>query len=64
MEGRDLGSVVERRPDGSLVVEVPCANRDAFRSWLLGWGADAEVLGPPDVRAEVVEWLRAMAGRS
>lgn len=61
---RDLGSVVERRPDGSLVVEVPCANRDAFRSWLLGWGADAEVLGPPDVRAEVVEWLRAMAGRS
>lgn len=61
---RELGSVVDRRPDGSIVVEVPCANRDAFRSWLLGWGADAEVLGPPDVRADFIGWLRAMADRS
>ncbi|MFZ9628758.1 MAG: helix-turn-helix transcriptional regulator [Ilumatobacteraceae bacterium] len=59
----ELGSVVEQRPDGSIVVEVPCANRDAFRSWLFGWGTDAEVLGPPDVRADVVAWLQAMAGQ-
>lgn len=61
---RDLGRVIERRGDGSVVVEVPCANLDAFRSWLFGWGTDAEVLGPAEVRADVVGWLRSMAGRS
>lgn len=54
------GTVVERRDDGSVVVSVPCANLDAFRSWLFGWGVDAEVLAPADVRAHVVQWLRAM----
>lgn len=58
----ELGSTIEQRPDGSIVVEVPCANRDAFRSWLFGWGTDAEVLGPPEVRADVIAWLRAVAG--
>lgn len=59
---RELGTVVERRADGSMVVEVPCANRDAFRSWLFGWGTDAIVLGPPEVRDDVVTWLRSMVG--
>ena len=40
----------------------PCTNLDAFRSWVLGLGAHAEVLGPPAVRAAVVDWLRALAG--
>jgi predicted DNA-binding transcriptional regulator YafY len=61
----ELGSdaVVERRPAGDVVVQVPCANLDAFRSWLFGLGLHAEVLGPPEVRADVVGWLQAMAGR-
>lgn len=42
-------------------VEVPCRNRVAFRSWVLGLGADAEVLAPAEVRAEIIEWLRAVA---
>jgi proteasome accessory factor B len=50
-------SVVEQRDGGSIVVAVPFANRWAFRSWLLGLLDDAEVLSPPDMRAEVVEWL-------
>jgi predicted DNA-binding transcriptional regulator YafY len=41
-------------------VEVPCANVDAFRSWLFGLGSHAEVLSPQDVRAAVVQWLRDM----
>lgn len=50
------------RPDGDgVVVDVPATNRDAFRSWLFGWGEGAEVLGPPELRAEVLEWLRALA---
>lgn len=42
-------------------VEVPCRNRAAFRSWVLGLGADAEVRAPSEVRTEIIEWLRAMA---
>lgn len=55
-------AVVHRHDDGSVEVEVPCANVDAFRSWLFGLGVHAEVLGPPAVRAAVVAWLRDMAG--
>ncbi len=60
----DLGSeaVLARHEDGSVDVEVPCANLDAFRSWLFGLGLQAEVLGPAEVRADVVQWLRSMAG--
>jgi predicted DNA-binding transcriptional regulator YafY len=58
----DLGpdTVVARGADGSVEVEVPCANVDAFRSWLFGLGSHAEVLSPQDVRAAVVQWLRDM----
>src|SRR5580765_724094 len=60
---RELGaaSVRETLPDGAVVVRVPCVNRWAFRSWVLGLLDHAEVVGPPDVRAEVVAWLGAFA---
>jgi proteasome accessory factor B len=60
---RELGaaSVNETQPDGSVVVRVSCLNRWAFRSWVLGLLDHAEVIGPPDVRAEVVGWLEAFA---
>jgi proteasome accessory factor B len=45
---------------GSIEVTVPCTNLDAFRSWVLGLGRHAEVLEPPDIRAHVVDWLRAV----
>ncbi len=56
---RELGSarVVSRHRDGSIDVTVPCANVPAFRSWVLGHLEHAVVLGPPDVRRHVVEWL-------
>lgn len=59
---RELGesAVRERRDDGSIVFAVPCANRWAFRSWLLGFMEHAEVLAPQDVRAEIVDWLQAI----
>ena len=37
-----------------------CTNRGAFRSWVLGLGTDVEVLGPPEVRADLVAWLQAL----
>jgi predicted DNA-binding transcriptional regulator YafY len=55
-------AVVQRHDDGSVEVSVPCANPDAFRSWLFGLGEHGEVLAPPEVRASVVRWLRAMVG--
>ncbi|RLE23854.1 MAG: hypothetical protein DRJ50_05530 [Actinobacteria bacterium] len=60
---RELGSerVVERRPDGAIVVRVPASNLDAFRSWLLGLLDHAVVLEPPEVRTHVVDWLADIA---
>jgi proteasome accessory factor B len=59
---RELGPerVVARRRGGAVEVEVPCANVPAFRSWVLGLLDHAEVLGPPAVRADVVDWLTGM----
>ena len=56
-------SVVERREDGAVVVEVPVTNRDAFRSFVLGYLDHAEVLGPPELRDELVEWLEGLCRR-
>jgi proteasome accessory factor B len=60
---RSGGDLIERRLDGSVVVEVPCVNRAAFRSWLFDLGEEAEVLEPDDVRDEMIGWLRALAER-
>jgi predicted DNA-binding transcriptional regulator YafY len=54
-------SIVRRLADGGVEVSVPCANIDAFRSWLFGWGMHAEVIAPPAVREGLRQWLRTMA---
>lgn len=55
------GAVRERGEDGSVVLEVEVTNRPAFRSFVLGFLDHAEVLGPPDLRDEVVAWLQRLA---
>jgi predicted DNA-binding transcriptional regulator YafY len=59
----DLGedAVAERREDGSVVVKLAVVNREAFRSFVLGLLEHAEVLDPPALRADLVDWLHAMA---
>jgi len=54
-------AVVERGEDGSTVVTVRVTSRAAFRSFVLGLLDHAEVLGPPELRADMVAWLRALA---
>ncbi len=49
------------RPDGSVVLAVRVTNRDAFRSFVLGFLDHAEVLGPPELRADMVGWLEGLA---
>lgn len=50
-------AVEERRPDGSVVLAVGVTNREAFRSFVLGFLDHAEILDPPELRADMVDWL-------
>jgi predicted DNA-binding transcriptional regulator YafY len=49
-------------PEGSVDVEVTITNRVAFRSFVLDFLDSAELIGPPDVRAELVSWLERTSG--
>ena len=58
----ELGdAVIESDDADGLVARVAVTNRDGFRSWILAFLDRAEVLGPDDLRAEVVQWLEAVA---
>ena len=57
---RDRGGVIERHQDGSIVIQVDVRSPAAFRSWLLGMGDHAVVLGPPEMVADIIGWLRAV----
>lgn len=63
---REVGAdrVLRRHDDGSIDVVVPATNTDAFRTWVLGLLEHAVVLDPPELRASIVEWLRAVADRA
>lgn len=63
---RHLGdhTVVARRPDGSAEFEVTVVNQAAFRSFVLSFLDHAEVLHPPQARADIVAWLVAIAGEA
>jgi proteasome accessory factor B len=54
---------VEREADGSLIWRARVAGSLEVRIWLLGWGADVEVLDPPELRAEVAGELERAAAR-
>jgi predicted DNA-binding transcriptional regulator YafY len=54
---RHLG--VEGPVDGPLEVELQVANRDAFIGWVLGFGPDAEVIGPAELRQHVLARIEA-----
>ena len=55
------GAIEHRHNDGDVSFLVACANLPAFRSWVLGLGEHAEVIGPLEARAAIVDWLRGMA---
>jgi proteasome accessory factor B len=54
-------AVATTEPNGAVVLELSVTNRDAFRSFVLGFLEHAEVLEPPELRDDVVSWLRAVA---
>lgn len=63
---RELGDdcVQAVRTDGFVDVSVPCGNRVAFKSWLYAMVDRAVVIGPENIRAEIISDLTQMAGGS
>jgi proteasome accessory factor B len=55
------GALVGRADDGSAVVRLDVTNIGALRSWLFELGDHAEVVGPEEVRADIVAWLEALS---
>jgi predicted DNA-binding transcriptional regulator YafY len=53
--------VTERHEDGSIVLELKAADTESLRPWVLGLLDHAEILGPPEVRADIVGWLDQVA---
>ncbi len=53
-------AVREARPDGSVVFEVAVTSTAGFRSFVLGYLEHAEILGPEDLRRDVVDWLEGL----
>jgi proteasome accessory factor B len=53
---------IETQPDGSVIATIEVTNWPAFRSFLLTFLEHAELLDPPDLRAEMIEWLQMLAG--
>jgi proteasome accessory factor B len=55
---QNLGhATMHERGDGSLDVEIPVANFDALASWLIGFGAEAEIIEPPAARTALLNHL-------
>jgi proteasome accessory factor B len=52
---------LEPQADGSLIWRGRVAGIREIRIWILGWGADAEVLEPSELRAEVSAELQRAA---
>lgn len=55
--------VVEEESDGSLLWRARVAGTYEIKLWILGWGADVEVLAPPELRTEVARTLAAALAR-
>ena len=56
------GQTAERQVDGSLAWSASVSGLHEVRIWILGWGADAEVLEPAELRDSIAaELARATA---
>lgn len=53
------GGSVTTDDDGSVLLVLAVRNRPALRSLVLGFGPDAEVVSPEEVRSDLVAWLEA-----
>jgi predicted DNA-binding transcriptional regulator YafY len=54
---------LEELEDGKLSCTLTVYDSPEFRSWLLGWGSQVEVLEPAELREEIKEELQESLGR-
>jgi predicted DNA-binding transcriptional regulator YafY len=54
---------VVREPDGSVTWRARTPGTLEIRRWILQWGAQVEVIAPPELREEVAEIYRMAAAR-
>jgi predicted DNA-binding transcriptional regulator YafY len=52
---------IDRLDDGSVEIEYRVADPDELSRWVLGWGAQAEIVGPPEIRNRVASLTREIA---
>jgi len=50
-----LSEVKKKQKDGSLLITLIVMDTVEFKSWVLGWGEQVEVLEPPEIREAVIE---------
>jgi len=50
----------QRRRDGSVDLHLRLGSLVEIERWVLGWGADAEVIAPPELRNQVATTVSAM----
>jgi predicted DNA-binding transcriptional regulator YafY len=51
----DTSQKLEPRPDGSLMVTLRAVVTHDFRSWVLGWGDEVEVIEPDKLKNEIIK---------
>jgi predicted DNA-binding transcriptional regulator YafY len=52
---------IDRLDDGSVEIEYRVADPDELSRWVLGWGAQAEIVGPPEIRNRVAKLAHEIA---
>ncbi len=52
---------LEDQPDGGCIMTVQVGATLEMKPWIRQWGADCEVLGPAELRAEIAEEMRKAA---
>lgn len=53
---------LEEQPDGSIIWRARIAEPQEMLPWIRGWGADVEVLAPPELRDKLAAEARRLAG--
>jgi predicted DNA-binding transcriptional regulator YafY len=54
---------IRERRDGDVEIDYTVESTDEFLRWVLKWGAEAIVVGPPPIRAAAATLARAIAAR-
>lgn len=52
--------ILERQPDGSMIITFKVTETYEILSWILGWGERVEVPAPEELREEVMQTAKAV----